>query len=98
MTTRPGGQVSIAAATPNQVTDFGVGREGPDQAGFQWRTSVFFDDLDAMGMLHNAGYLVLVERATSAFFEARGWRWEKYPALNPDQFYVVQEQSVQYRE
>ena len=66
--------------------------------GFVWHTSVFFDDLDAMGMLHNAAYLVLVERATSAFFEAHGWRWESDPARNPDQHYVVREQTVRYFE
>ena len=66
--------------------------------GFVWHTSVFFDDLDAMGMLHNAAYPLLIERATSAFFEAHGWRWEKDPAHNPDQHYVVREQSVRYYE
>jgi len=65
---------------------------------FVWHTSVFFDDLDAMGMLHNAAYVVLVERAASAFFEAHGWRWEKDPVRNPDQHYVVREQTVRYFE
>ncbi|MGH3302050.1 MAG: acyl-CoA thioesterase [Streptosporangiaceae bacterium] len=68
----------------------------PPGAGFSWPARVFFDDLDAMGMLHNARYLVLLERASSAFFEARGWRWERDPALNPDQHYVVREQTIRY--
>jgi acyl-CoA thioester hydrolase len=59
---------------------------------------VFFDDLDAMGMLHNSRYTLLAERANSAFFEANGWRWEVDPTLNPDQFYVVREQWVRYVE
>ncbi len=68
----------------------------PPGAGFSWPARVFFDDLDAMGMLHNARYLVLLERASSAFFEAGGWRWERDPALNPDQHYVVREQRIRY--
>lgn len=65
---------------------------------FVFVASVFFDDLDAMGMLHNSRYALLAERANSAFFEASGWRWERDPALNPDQFYVVREQWVRYVE
>lgn len=49
-----------------------------------------------MGMLQNARYLVLMERASSALFEASGWRWERDPALNPDQHYVVREQTIRY--
>jgi acyl-CoA thioester hydrolase len=75
-----------------------AGPEVPGQPGFAWRTRIFFDDLDAMGMLHNARYLVLAERASSAFFEASGWRWERDVGLNPDQHYVVREQAVQYLE
>ncbi len=59
---------------------------------------MFFDDLDAMGMLHNARCLVLLERASSAFSEAGGWRWERDPAVNPDQHYVVREQAIRYLE
>ncbi len=66
--------------------------------GFVWTGQVFFDDLDAMGLLHNAAYVVLIERATSAFFEAHGWRWETNPARNPDQHYAVREQAVHYLE
>ncbi|MGH9071756.1 MAG: acyl-CoA thioesterase [Acidimicrobiales bacterium] len=74
--------------------------DGPErpQPGFVWSTQVFFDELDAMGMLHNARYLVLVERASSAFFESKGWRWQHDPARNPDQHYAVREQSVRYLE
>ncbi len=66
--------------------------------GFMFTSHVFFDDLDAMGMLHNSRYTLLAERANSAFFEANGWRWEADPARNPDQFYVVREQWVRYLE
>jgi acyl-CoA thioester hydrolase len=67
-----------------------------DVPGFSWPTRVFFDELDAMGMLHNARYSLLIERATSAFFESNGWQWERDVAGNPDQHYVVREQSVRF--
>ena len=69
-----------------------------DQHRFVFTVGVFFDDLDAMGMLHNSRYALLAERANSAFFEANGWRWEADAALNPDQFYVVREQWIRYLE
>ncbi|MGH9064072.1 MAG: acyl-CoA thioesterase [Acidimicrobiales bacterium] len=86
------GPVAAVPASP------GARRDGGARPGFVWTTSVFFDDLDAMGVLHNAAYLLLVERASSAFFEAQGWRWESDPYRNPDQHYVVREQSVLYLE
>jgi acyl-CoA thioester hydrolase len=64
--------------------------------GFVWRARVHFDELDPMGMLHNGRYALLLERASSAFFEANGWRWERDPALNPDAHHVVREQTVWY--
>ncbi|MGE5288988.1 MAG: acyl-CoA thioesterase [Micromonosporaceae bacterium] len=74
------------------------GRQSPALPGFRWPTRVFFDELDAMGMMHNTRYVVLLERASSAFFEAGGWRWERDPVLNPDQHYVVSEQTIRYLE
>jgi len=91
---QPSGGGSGAGAAPGAS----AGHEDQGQPGFAWRTRVVFDDLDAMGMLHNARYLILAERAASAFFEASGWRWERDAALNPDQHYVVREQSVRYLE
>ncbi len=85
-------------STPMEIPVPDIDMQVPALPGFIWRTHVFFDDLDAMRMLHNARYVTLLERATSAFFEASGWRWESDPALNPDQHYVVSEQAVRYRE
>ena len=65
---------------------------------FVWETRIFFDQLDAMGMLHNAAYVVLLERTCTGFFESRGWRWETDADRNPDQYFVVREQSVRYLE
>lgn len=63
---------------------------------FTWPTRVHFDELDAMGMLHNARYAVLLERASSAFYEYNGWHWERDPSVNPDAHHVVIEQTVRY--
>ncbi len=94
-----------AVAAPPDQAGREAGRPGADAdgkhqvlPGFVWRAQVHFDELDAMGMLHNSRYLVLLERASSAFFEASGWRWERDPALNPDQHYVVREQTIRYLE
>ena len=34
---------------------------------------VYFDDLDAMGVLYNMRYGQLVERALTTYWERRGW-------------------------
>lgn len=62
----------------------------PDPApGFRYSSVVHFDELDPMGLLHNSRYGVHVERATGAFFESQGFRWEAALADNPDKFHVV---------
>jgi acyl-CoA thioester hydrolase len=63
---------------------------------FTYITTVHFDELDAMRMLHNARYPALVERAVSAWFAATGNRWHLDPADNPDQFHVVRDLHVEY--
>lgn len=63
---------------------------------FTYRQPVYFDDLDALQMLHNARYAVYVERATTAFYESLGKFWEQNVADNPDQFHVVREIHVEF--
>ncbi|HEY8341168.1 MAG TPA: hotdog domain-containing protein [Egibacteraceae bacterium] len=53
------------------------------------RSPVFFDELDALGVLHNARYAVHVERALSAFYASHGGRWRPGDEADPDQFIVV---------
>jgi acyl-CoA thioester hydrolase len=72
------------------------GQERQDGSAFHWQAPVYFDDLDAMGMLHNARYFSLTDRTISAFFESRGRRWESDPRLNPDQHWAVREQHLAY--
>lgn len=61
-----------------------------------YRQPIYFDDLDALQMLHNARYAVYVERATTAFYESLGKVWEQDVADNPDQFHVVREIHVEF--
>lgn len=68
----------------------------PPAGAFRWRAPVYFDDLDAMGMLHNAHFAVLLDRAITAFFESHGLRWESQAADNPDQHWAVRHQELEY--
>jgi acyl-CoA thioester hydrolase len=88
--------VSTATHSTDQAP--GAVRSGPasQTPSFVWGTPVFFDELDAMGMLHNSRYALLLERTSSAFFESNGWRWDLDPAKNPDAHHVVVEQSIRY--
>jgi acyl-CoA thioester hydrolase len=57
---------------------------------------VYFDDLDALNILHNVRYLLFMERARGEFFNELGFRWEDDLSINPDKFHVVAEHHVQY--
>jgi len=63
---------------------------------FTWISSVHFDELDPMQMLHNARFPAHVERAVAAFFAANGKTWSLDAASNPDQFHVVRELRIEY--
>ena len=55
------------------------------------RTPVHFDDMDAMGVLHNARYGVLVERAVVAFWTRHGHSFHGSRPTTPDAFSMVKE-------
>ncbi|GII83573.1 thioesterase [Sphaerisporangium siamense] len=57
---------------------------------------VHFDDLDAMGLLHNARYGVLVERAISAFWSELGWHFDPARSRFKDVFLAVREFQITY--
>ena len=57
---------------------------------------VYFDDLDALNILHNVRFLLFTERARGELFNALGFRWEDDFAINPDKFHVVAEHRVLY--
>lgn len=58
---------------------------------------VHFDDLDAMGVVHNARYAVLLERALSAYWTRRGWPFDPGSSRFAEIFFVVREFSIRYR-
>ncbi|WP_433530378.1 acyl-CoA thioesterase [Micromonospora sp. CA-263727] len=58
---------------------------------------VHFDDLDAMGILHNARYAVLLERALTAYWSERGISYQAGRASAPDAFHAVREFTITYR-
>jgi acyl-CoA thioester hydrolase len=58
---------------------------------------VHFDDLDAMGILHNARYAVLLERAMSAYWSRHGFSFAGGVPTYPDVFHAVVEYHINYR-
>ena len=63
---------------------------------FVYFSSIHFDELDAMQMLHNARFAAHVERAVIAWYHAMGRTWRRDPADNPDQFHVVRDFHIEY--
>ena len=57
---------------------------------------VYFDDLDALNILHNMRYLLFIERARGALFNAMGFHWQDDLEKNPDKFHVVAEHGIRY--
>jgi Thioesterase superfamily len=57
---------------------------------------VHFDDLDPMGMVHNARYALLVERALATFWRQRGHTFRGGRPTTADAFNVVKEFSINY--
>jgi acyl-CoA thioester hydrolase len=58
--------------------------------------SVYFDDLDLNGHLHNARLVVLVERAQTALFEQYGGAWSHPADRHEDLRYVVRKLTVEF--
>lgn len=57
---------------------------------------IYFDDLDAMGIVHNARYAVLLERAVTPYWTARGHYFDHNGPSTPDVFHAVREFSITY--
>lgn len=58
---------------------------------------VHFDDLDAMGIVHNARYPLLFERAVTPYWAARGHGFAAGRPTSPDVFHAVRELTISYR-
>lgn len=57
---------------------------------------VYFDDLDAFQILHNARYLLLFERTIGSFWQKLGWGSTLDMQNNPDQFHLVRANHIEY--
>jgi len=57
---------------------------------------VHFDDLDAMGIVHNSRYAVLLERALTPYWSARGHSFAGGRPTSPDVFHAVREFCINY--
>ncbi|NHC46404.1 acyl-CoA thioesterase [Motilibacter aurantiacus] len=68
----------------------------PESVGHVGYVEVHFDDLDALGMLHNSRYVVLVERALGAYWTERGYTFHDGRPTKPDVFQVVRELRITY--
>ncbi|WP_436535300.1 acyl-CoA thioesterase [Actinoplanes sp. HUAS TT8] len=66
------------------------------EAGAVIPMPVHFDDLDAMGVLHNSRYAVLVERAMLQWWHERGVSYSGGRPTSPDVFNVVREFAITY--
>ena len=67
-----------------------------DLRPYRSRQHVYFDDLDALNILHNVRYLVFMERARGELFNLLGFRWEDDFEKNPDKFHVVAAHEIRY--
>jgi acyl-CoA thioester hydrolase len=57
---------------------------------------VYFDDLDAFHILHNARYLLLFEHAIGSFWRRLGWAGTLDFNSNPDQYHLVRAVHLEY--
>lgn len=57
---------------------------------------VYFDDLDAFQILHNARYLLLFERTIGDLWRHLGWGGTLDVQRNADQFHLVRANQIEY--
>ncbi len=64
---------------------------------YETRFGVYFDDLDAFQILHNARYLLLFERAIGEFWSNHfGWPPLLSAAPGSDQYHLVRANTIEY--
>lgn len=64
--------------------------------GWSWTSAVAWDELDLMGILHHARFLVHVERAFSALLEEMGYPYRREVAEDGDRRHAVVAVDVNY--
>jgi acyl-CoA thioester hydrolase len=85
----------VRRACTDPVTSIG----GPPRADCEQVAllPVHVDDLDPMGMVHNARYPLLIERALATFWARHGHTFRDGRPTTPDAFNVVREFNISYR-
>lgn len=68
----------------------------PVSSPFRTTQRVYFDDLDALNILHNVRFLLFMERARGELFNALGFRWEDDLDTNPDKYHMVAAHQIHY--
>jgi len=63
---------------------------------YSYESPVYFDELDLLGMLHNARYAAHVERATIHWFHEQGGEWDPEGRTNDDQFHAVRDFRIEF--
>jgi acyl-CoA thioester hydrolase len=63
---------------------------------FVYHSTVHFDELDPMSILHNSRFAAHVERAITQWYAADGYRWQLNVDDNPDQFHVVRDLRIEF--
>ena len=64
---------------------------------FRFRTKVWFDQTDALGILHHSHYVLLMERAQKTFFVETMGVDTLDPKVAPDVYVVVRDLSLRYQ-
>ncbi|MBO0817181.1 MAG: acyl-CoA thioesterase [Actinobacteria bacterium] len=57
---------------------------------------VYFDDLDAMGVVHNGKYVTLLERALAAYWTRAGWPYDPGQPRFAEVLFAVREFAITY--
>jgi acyl-CoA thioester hydrolase len=57
---------------------------------------VYFDDLDAFRILHNARYLLYFEHGVGSFWRSLGWSGDLDFDANPDECQLVRSNHLEY--
>lgn len=65
-------------------------------APFRSIQRVYFDDLDALNLLHNVRFFLFIERARGELLNAHGFRWDDDLLVNPDKYHVIAEHHIRY--
>ncbi len=59
---------------------------------------IYFDDLDAFAILHNARYLLLFERTIGSFWQRLGFGGALDAERHPDQYNLVRANHIEYHQ